>query len=98
MRARIYRPAKTAMQSGRGNAKGWIVEYEPQAAMKQDPVTGWTTSSDTGQQVKLGFATRDEAIAFCKRKGIDYQVREPRERAVRPKSYAENFRTDRVIG
>ena len=98
MRARIYRPAKTAMQSGRGNARDWIVEYEPQAAMKQDPVTGWTTSSDTGQQVKMGFGTCDEAIAFCKRKGIDYQVREPRKRAIRPKSYAENFRADRVIG
>lgn len=98
MRARITRPAKTATQSGRGNAKGWIVEFEPKAAMKQDPVTGWTTSSDTGQQVKMGFETREEAIAFCKRKGIDYQVREPKERNVRPKSYAANFRSDRVIG
>lgn len=98
MRARIYRPAKTAMQSGRGNARNWIVEYEPQAAQKQDPVTGWTSSSDTGQQVRMGFETRDEAVAFCKRKGIEYQVREPRERAVKPKSYAENFRSDRVIG
>lgn len=98
MRARIYRPAKTAMQSGRGNAKSWIVEYEPAAAQKHDPVTGWTTSSDTGQQVRMGFETREAAIAFCKRKGIDYQVREPRERTVRPKSYAENFRTDRPIG
>ena len=98
MRARIYRPAKTAMQAGRGNAKTWIVEYEPQAAQKPDPVTGWTTSSDTGQQVRLAFATRDEAVAFCRRKGIDYQVREPRERAVRPKNYAENFRADRPTG
>lgn len=98
MRARIFRPAKTAMQSGRGNARDWIVEYEPQAAMKPDPVTGWTTSSDTGQQVRIGFETREEAIAFCTRTGIDYQVREPRERSVKPKSYAANFRADRVIG
>ena len=98
MRARIYCPSKTAMQSGRGKAKGWIVEYEPQAAQKQDPVTGWTTSSDTGQQVCLGFETREAAVAFCRRKNIDYQIREPRERTVRPKSYAENFRADRVIG
>ncbi len=98
MRARIYRPAKTAMQSGRGNAKSWIVEYEPAAAQKHDPVTGWTTSSDTGQQVRMGFETREAAIAFCRRKGIDYQIREPQERTVKPKSYAENFRSDRVIG
>lgn len=98
MRARIYRPAKTAMQSGRGNAKSWIVEYEPAAAQRQDPVTGWTTSSDTGQQVRMGFETRKAAIAFCRRKGIDYQIREPREQTVKPKSYAENFRSDRVIG
>ena len=98
MRARIYRPAKTAMQSGRGNTIRWILEFEQQAARKHDPLMGWTSSSDTGQQVRMRFATKEEAIAFCKRKGIDYQVREPKERAVRPKNYADNFRTDRVIG
>ncbi len=98
MRACITRPARTAMQAGRGKARDWIVEYEPEAAQKHDPLTGWTSSSDTGQQVRLVFASREEAIAFCRRKGIDYQVREPRERQVRPKSYADNFRADRVIG
>jgi len=98
MRARIYRPAKTAMQSGRGNTAKWVVEYEPQAARTHDSLMGWTSSSDTGQQVKLRFDSKEEAIAFCRRKGIDHVVREPRERRVRPKSYADNFRTDRVIG
>jgi len=98
MRARIYRPAKTAMQSGRGNTTQWVLEYEQQAARKHDSLMGWTSSSDTGQQVRMHFATKEEAMAFCKRKGIDYQVREPKQRVVRPKNYADNFRTDRVIG
>lgn len=97
MRARIYRPAKTAMQSGRGNTKVWLLEYEPQSARTHDSLMGWTSSSDTGQQVRMRFSSKEDAIAFCKRKGIDYQVREPKDRNVRPKSYADNFRTDRVI-
>ena len=80
------------MQSGRGKTKRWVLDYEPRAPRGQDPLMGWTTSRDTTQQVRLGFDTKEEAIAYCERKGIEFVVREPRERRIKPKSYAANFR------
>jgi hypothetical protein len=95
MLARIYKPAKTAMQSGRANARDWALEFEPQGGKERDPLMGWTSSADTPQQVRLFFETREEAVAYCKRRGLDYDINEPRERVIRPKSYASNFRWDR---
>ena len=96
MKARIYRPAKSAMQSGRANTRSWVLRFEPEHARSRDPLMGWTSSADTGQQVRLTFASEEAAIAYCEREGIDYIVTEPRERRVKPKSYASNFRWDRV--
>ncbi len=96
MRARIYKPAKTAMQSGRANTHKWYLEFEPSMARTRDPLMGWTSSGDTAQQVRLKFETREEAEAYCKRNGLDYVVREPHERHVKPKSYAANFRWNQV--
>ena len=93
---RIHRPAKTAMQSGRGNTKRWLLEFEPQSARSIDPLMGWTSGRDMRQQLKLWFATKDEAIAYAKQQGFDYKVYEPKERRVRPKSYAANFAYDKV--
>ena len=93
--ARIYKPAKTAMQSGHGNTKQWVLEFEPATARTHDPLMGWTSSRDMRQQVRIDFDTRDEAIAYAERHGIAYQVQEPRLRRPRPKSYAANFRWDR---
>ena len=76
MTVRIYQPPKNAMQSGRGNAKRWLVEYEPAAARKVEPLMGWTSSPDTRQQLKLWFDTKDEAVAYCERHGLIYQVSE----------------------
>ncbi|MCW5773214.1 MAG: ETC complex I subunit [Rhodospirillaceae bacterium] len=96
MSARIYKPAKTAMQSGRGNTRDWVLEFSPAQRKTQDPLMGWTGSGDTPQQVKLTFDTKEEAIAYCRRHKLDYDVFEPKERSLRPKSYANNFRWDRV--
>jgi hypothetical protein len=96
MLARIYRPAKTAMQSGRANVRAWVLEFEPAARKSQDPLMGWTSSGDTAQQVRLFFDTREEAVAYCRRHRLAYEVDEPKERSLRPKSYASNFRWDRV--
>jgi hypothetical protein len=96
MLARIYKPAKTAMQSGRANTRDWVVEFAPAERKELDPLMGWTSSGDTKQQVRLDFDTKDEAIAYCKRRRIPYEVYEPQQRMVRPKSYASNFRWDRV--
>ena len=92
---RIYRPAKTAMQSGRANTRHWVVEFEPGAPQRPDPLMGWTGSGDTRSQVRLKFPSREEAVAYAERRGLAYRVEEPRERTLRARSYADNFRAGR---
>src|SRR5690606_9340413 len=97
MRARIYQPAKTAMQSGTAKTHSWVLEYAPAAAREVDPLMGWTSSGDTQTQVKLRFASREEALAYAEAQGIDAVVTEPKPRRpnIRPRGYGENFATDR---
>ncbi|OXS99291.1 ETC complex I subunit [Notoacmeibacter marinus] len=95
MSARIYSPAKTAMQSGRAKTGRWLLEFEPQERRAIDPLMGYTSSSDMTSQVRLWFDTKDEAIAFAKREGLAYRVFEPKEQTRRTISYADNFRYDR---
>ena len=91
MTARIYKPARTAMQSGTAKTREWLLEYEPEAARVVEPLMGWTSSTDMKSQIQLRFATREEAIAYCEREGIAYQVFEPKEPARRSMAYADNF-------
>jgi hypothetical protein len=91
MRVRIFRPSKTAMQSGRAKTRNWVLEFEPQDAPTPDPLMGWNGSSDTDRQVRLSFDTLDEAVSYADRNGYDYSVVAPKERKFRPKTYAENF-------
>jgi len=95
-KVRIYRPAKNAMQSGRANSKRWIVESEPASRKKIDTLMGWTGSDDTRTQVKLRFDTREDAVAYAERNGLEYRVEEPKERIIKPKNYAENFSPNRL--
>ena len=97
MRARIYQPARTAMQSGRALTKRWLLEYEPESARQVDPLMGWTSSADMRQQLALEFDTADEAVAYAQKNAIPYQVFEPHPPRPRPKSYADNFKFDRKI-
>jgi NADH dehydrogenase ubiquinone Fe-S protein 4 len=97
MRARIYKPAKNAMQSGRARTKQWVLEFEPESARAPDPLMGWTSSSDMRQQIELEFETREEAIAYAQKNAIAFQLFEPHSPKPRPKSYADNFRFDRKI-
>ena len=96
VKARIYQPAKTAMQSARGNARQWVLEYEQQHAMPSDPLMGWTGSQDTLRQVQLRFTTKDKALAYAEQKGLQVVVQEPRERKIKPKNYAANFAFNKV--
>lgn len=95
MVARIYKPAKSAMQSGLGRTQEWVLEYEPAVARQVEPLMGWTSSADTRGQVHLSFATKDEAIAYAERNGIPYEVREPQPRKPIRKAYADNFKFGR---
>jgi hypothetical protein len=97
MRARIYQPTRTAMQSGNARTKFWLLEFEPEQPRQIDPLMGWTSSGDMLQQVQLEFDTRDEAIAYADKNGIACQVFEPHRTAAKAKSYADNFRADRKI-
>ncbi len=93
---RIYQPAKSAMQSGRGKTKHWVVEYEPGPHRFTDPLMGWIGSSDTRAQLRLRFDSREQAIAYAERKGLSYTVRDPHVRRIKPKNYAEKFNYRRV--
>jgi hypothetical protein len=89
--ARIYLPAKTAMQSGTANTKSWVLEFEQTSPQTVEPLMGWTSSSDMRQQVRLRFDTKEEAIAYCQNNGIAYQVFEPNPPKRRIIAYADNF-------
>ncbi len=95
--ARILRPTKTAMQSGRRNRK-WVLEYEPASRRDPDPLMGWASAEDTLNQIRLRFDSFDEAVAFARKNGLDYTLVEEQQRTPKAKSYADNFRYDRVRG
>ena len=93
MRARIYKPARNAMQSGKVRTLQWVLEYEPAAATRPDPLSGWAGSGDTRDQVRLGFATLDAACAYADREGLPYHVvADTPQRAMKIRTYAENFK------
>ena len=91
MTARIYKPAKTAMQSGRAKTKSWVLDYEPEEPRVVESLMGWTSSGDMKSQLCLSFDTKEEAVAYCERHGIAYQVFEPKSAPRRGLSYADNF-------
>jgi hypothetical protein len=94
--ARIYRPSKTAMQSGRAQTRKWLLEYEPATRRTPDPLMGWSSARDSLNQVRVRFLMLDEAVAFAKKLGLDYTIIEPQARTPKMKSYADNFRYDRI--
>jgi hypothetical protein len=91
MTARIYRPAKNAMQSGTARTKNWVLDYEPEEPRVVEPLMGWTSSGDMKQQLRLSFPTREEAVAYCEKHGIPYQVFEEQLPERRRMAYADNF-------
>ena len=96
MQVRIFQQPETAMQSGRANTDRWVVEFEPDSARRVEPLMGWTSSADTKGQLRLWFDSRDDAVAYAKKHGLMYTLEAPRERRMRPKAYADNFRYGRL--
>ncbi len=94
---RIYKPSKTAMQSGRRKTHRWVLEFEPDLPEIPDPLMGWMGSSDTRRQLRLQFATCEEAVAYAEGNGLRYRLRYPHRPLIRPKSYAENFSANKVV-
>ncbi|MDQ2879299.1 MAG: ETC complex I subunit [Pseudomonadota bacterium] len=90
--ARIYQHPKNAMQSGRARTNRWMLEFAPAEAKQPDPLTGWAGSGDTRDQIRLGFPTRDAAIAYAEREGLAFTVTAAPERVLKLQAYADNFR------
>jgi len=94
-RAQIFKPTKTAMQSG-ARARKWVLAYEPATRRQAEALMGWISAEDTLNEVQLHFETMEEAVAFAAKNGLDYTVIRPHDSAGKPKSYADNFRYDRI--
>ncbi len=91
MLARIYKPSKTAMQSGKARTRDWVLEFEPASARHPDPLTGWISSDDMRGEVRLSFETAEEAVGYCERHGIAFRIQPEQRRATVIKAYADNF-------
>lgn len=94
-KARIYSPAKTAMQSGKAKTGGWLLEMISDAKPQTEPLMGWTTMPDTIREVRLKFSTKEEAIAYANKHRILYELYEPKPRPIIKKAYADNFKFDK---
>jgi len=92
MKAKIYKPSKTAMQSGRSKFNKWILKFNNNRNQKKDSIMGWNGGSNTISQVELKFETKEDAINYAIRNDIEYVVLESSERKVITKSYADNFK------
>ena len=96
MVARIFKPAKTAMQSGLAKTCHGALEFEPAAPRTVEPLMGYTSSTDMAQQLRLAFETKEEAIAYAEKNGIAYQVFEAETPKRRLAAYSDNFKFNRV--
>jgi hypothetical protein len=97
MQARIYQPSRSAMTSGMGNSRAWVLEYVPTEARQIDPLMGWTGSGDMNRQVRLKFETEAAAVDHAQNLGLAYTVEAPKKRRanIRPQGYAGNFAYNR---
>ena len=95
MIAKIYKPSKSAMQSGRQKTNQWVLEFFQKKPTKRDPVMGWPSSEDTEKQVKLKFESVEKAISYCEKNNIKFHLLKNQERKIRPKAYADNFAFNR---
>ena len=91
MTVKIYKPSKTAMQSGQGKTKKWLAEYISDIDIEKDSLMGWNSSSDTNSQIKIFFETKEQAILWAKKNNYQYFVEEPKFKNIKPKSYSSNF-------
>ena len=89
-KAKIYKPNKTATQSGLGKLDKWILEFETNDPTK-NPLMGWESSNDTYSELKLEFSTKDLAINYAKKKKIEFEIIDSKKRKIIKKSYADNF-------
>ena len=97
MLARIFKPSKSSMSSGRARSRDWVLEFESASARVPDPLMGWSSSSDMNGQIRMSFETEQEAVAYCNAHGIAFQVTPAKPRHHVIKAYADNFAANRRI-
>ena len=97
MVARIFKPARTAMQSGKAKSQEWVLEFEPASARRPDPLMGWTQSTDVDGQVRLHFDTSEEAVRYAQAHGIAFQLIDPKPAKRIIKAYSDNFAFNRKV-
>lgn len=95
-RARIYQQPKSSMQSGFGNTRSWVLEFEITEPRAVEPLMGWVSNGDTRQQLRLFFDSQEEAVGYAKDQNLAYEVAVPHERKIKPKAYADNFKFGRM--
>jgi len=89
-KAKIYKPTKTAMQSGTKKFDRWVIEFiTDQPGI--NPLMGWESSTDTSSELKLEFSSKKLAVDYAKKNKINFEIIEPKLRKVIKKSYADNF-------
>ena len=93
-RVKIYKPTKTAMQSGERNTKKWLLEFDT-LNTGIDPLMGWESSKDTMSEVKLEFSTKEQAVNYAKKNNVDYYIIEPQKHKIIKRSYSDNFLKDK---
>lgn len=97
-KARIYQPAKTAMQSGKGNTRGWLLEFVPETPYFVEGLMGWSGMDETLREVYLHFSSKEAAVAYAKKHNIVFEVLTPNKHNERRKAYADNFAFNRISG
>jgi hypothetical protein len=90
--ARISEMDRKTTQSGKATAGRWSLEFERQQPLRADPLTGWNGSGDTNPQVLLTFGTKEAAIGYCKKHGLDYHIIPAPPVRLKLQAYADNFR------
>ena len=93
-KAKIYKPSKTAMQSGKKNTKNWLLEFDT-LDTGINPMMGWETSKDTMSEVRLEFSTKEQALNYARKNNVDYYIIEPQKGKMIKRSYSDNFLKDK---
>ena len=89
-KAKIYKPTKTAMQSGLGKLDKWLLEFKTKNT-GISPLMGWESSTDTLSELKLEFSTKELAVEYAKKNKIKYNLIEYNKKKIVKKSYSDNF-------
>ena len=92
MQARIYKPTKTAMQSGKARTKKWLLEFEHDGSRNIDNIMYWTSSEDTCQEIMIYFSNKELAENFAIKNKIPYEIFDPELKKITTQSYADNFK------